>query len=112
METPNTLAVVPAPEPAVLESAIPAPPVAPPARPSAAARAADRLARLQEQLKAAKQQERAALDRQAAIVGHALIAAMRADARVRGVVVDVLRRTVTRPADRAEIAPLLIEAVP
>ncbi len=112
METPNTLAVVPAPEPAAREPAAPAAPAPLPPRLSAAARAADRLARLQEQLKAAKQQERAALDRQAAIVGHALIAAMRADAGVHGVVVDVLRRTVTRPADRAEIAPLLIEAAP
>lgn len=84
-----------------------------PARPSATERAADRLARLQAAVKAAKHQERDALDRQAAIVGHALIAAMRSDAKLRGVVVDILRRKVTKPADRAEIAVLLvIEAAP
>lgn len=84
-----------------------------PSRPSATERAADRLARLQAAVKAAKHQERDALDRQAAIVGHALIAAMRSDAKLRGTVVDVLRRKVTKPADRAEIAVLLlIEAAP
>lgn len=76
---------------------------------SAAARAAERLAKLQEQIKAAKQQERAALNRQATIVGRAVIAAMTRAPEFRRLTVALLRKEITRPADLAEIAPLLIE---
>lgn len=89
------------------------PPSSPsPARVAATERAASRLAHLQEQLAAARHQERLARERQAAIVGRALMIAMQADATLRAAVLDVLRRAVTRPADRAEIAPLLIGPTP
>ena len=83
-----------------------------PARPSSSDRAADRLAKAQAQLKAAKLEKRAAADRLAEIAGHAFLAEMSRSPDFRRLAVEVLRRTVTRPAERAEIAALLIAPAP
>lgn len=100
---PKLLEVVAAPAPAAASLS---------ARQSSSDRAADRIAKAQAQLKAAKLEKRAAADRMAEIAGRAFLAEMSRAPEFRRLAVEVLRRTVTRPAERAEIAALLIEATP
>jgi hypothetical protein len=75
-------------------------------------RTAAKLARLQEMLKDAKRAERDARGRQAQIVGEAVIAEFGLSKEFHRHVAQMLRRSVTSPVDRAEIAPLLIELPP
>lgn len=83
-----------------------------PRRESAMAKAAARVARLEAQMQAARQHCKAARERQAAIVGRAVIAELAKSPEFRRAAVEVLRRRVTRPADRAEITVLLVELAP
>jgi hypothetical protein len=103
MDTASKLEVVAAPALAAAPSS---------ARLSAAERAAERLAKAQAQLKAAKHDKRAAAERIAAIAGRAFLAEAARSPDFRRQAAEILRRTVTKPAERVELAGWLIEVTP
>ncbi len=70
-----------------------------------------RVARLQSELEAAQAALRGEAQKQAAIVGAAVIARMGKDTGWRSQVVALLRSDVLRKTDRAAIAPLLVGEV-
>ncbi len=70
--------------------------------------AQQRIERLERALVAAKQAAKDAEYRRFAIVGEALLAEAEEDEALRKQVAEVLRKRVTRPAARADIATLLV----
>jgi hypothetical protein len=70
--------------------------------------AQQRIERLERALVAAKQVAKEAEYRRFAIVGEALLAETEDDEALRRQVAEVLRKRVTRPAARADIATLLV----
>lgn len=71
--------------------------------------AAAKLARLQEQIRQAKEQEGKALSRRAEVVGDAIIDEMQDKPEFKTLIGEILKRRIGKPKDRAEIASLLID---
>lgn len=69
---------------------------------------AEKLAKLEAQVKAAKAELKAQEQKRLVIVGAAVVAEMQRAPEFRSLVADVLRRVVKRPADKADIAGLLL----
>ena len=69
---------------------------------------AQRIERLERELQAAKHEAKKAEQRRCAIVGAALLAEAEGNPSLRTQFVEILRRRVTSPAAKAEIATLLI----
>jgi hypothetical protein len=69
---------------------------------------AERIARLQQELQAAKHAAKEAEQRQCAVVGAALLAEAEGNAALKAQIVEILRRRVTAAAAKADIAGLLV----
>jgi hypothetical protein len=69
---------------------------------------AERLAALQEQMKAAKEDLKAAERRRCEIIGAAVVALLKSDSEFKAAILPKIREAVTNPRDKAAIETLLV----